>query len=149
MSKFLCHCGYIIRDQTDYLPYKAYFFLDADTNQSFERFYTYLHDLQIALDQGKHQEFFKVVHGEENRIEPFSLEDSVATMFGGLFATRSHTLYECENCGRIWLQSHRDMNHYIPYLPEGSMRGVLKADDDKKKAYIEAVYEELTEKEGE
>ncbi|GCF11755.1 hypothetical protein [Dictyobacter arantiisoli] len=137
MSKFLCRCGYVIIDQEDYLPYKASFFLDADTNISFERFYSYLQDLQIALNEGDIQDFFKKTHGEDVVQESFSLEDSIAMMFGGLIAVFGHTMYECEQCGRIWLQFHRDMNRFIPFHPESDIRGVLKSDTDEKKRSIE------------
>jgi hypothetical protein len=30
MSKLRCTCGHVIRDQTDNLPYKAYFVPDED-----------------------------------------------------------------------------------------------------------------------
>jgi hypothetical protein len=133
MSKFLCRCGYVIIDQMDYLPYKASFFLDTDTNLSFERFYSYLHDLQLALNEGNLQDFFDKTHGKEAVQGSFCLEDSIAMMFGGLTALFGHNMYECEQCGRIWLQVHRDMNRFIPFLPESNIRGILKADNDEKK----------------
>lgn len=136
MSKFVCRCGYVILDQKDYLPYKASFFLDADTNLSFERFYSYLHDLQIALNEENVRDFFEKTHGKEVAQESFHLEDSIAMMFGGLTAFFGHTMYECEQCGRIWLQIHSDVNRFIPFLPETDIRGVLGSDTDDKKQNI-------------
>lgn len=39
MSKFQCSCGHIIRDNTDYLSYKAYYISDQD-------FYDFLDELE-------------------------------------------------------------------------------------------------------
>ncbi len=35
MSKLRCLCGHVIVDQTDYLPYKAYFIADEDEEDFF------------------------------------------------------------------------------------------------------------------
>jgi hypothetical protein len=36
------------------------------------------------------------------------------------------TVYECENCGRLWIQAMPHTNTWVSYLPESATRGILR-----------------------
>ena len=57
MSKFKCYCGNIYRDQTDYLPYKAEYFADEDTDAVYEDLVTFLARLVEATKKGEQAAF--------------------------------------------------------------------------------------------
>ena len=46
MSKLGCICGHVIRDQTDFIPYKARFIRDQDS----EEYYTFTSDIEAFIE---------------------------------------------------------------------------------------------------
>ena len=46
MSKLGCICGHVIRDQTDFIPYKARFIRDQDD----ESYHAYIDDIAAFID---------------------------------------------------------------------------------------------------
>ena len=129
MSKFMCYCGNIIRDQTDYLPYKGRYFADEDTDALFEGLIPFLARLVEATEK-REQAAFRGDYPEELDISNF-ISDHIAG-YSGKFGRH---IYECEQCGRLWLQYDRPGNRYTSYMPETEIRGVLRSqelDDDEK-----------------
>jgi hypothetical protein len=120
-----CQCGHLIRDTTDNLPYKALFFADGDYAASFERHITFCAGLIQARDEGRQDEFI-TSHFGENYPKDLSVEDVVSDNVAGLLAAMGHLMYECENCGRLYLQPFLRKNQYVSYVPEGEVRGVLR-----------------------
>ena len=122
MSKFRCKCGNIIRDQTDDLPYKAVFLVDQDWEASFGKMIQALVKFIRDRDEGKEHELFDAkLYAKGSEVEGF-ITDTVTR-----FLTPSeHLLYECEVCGRLWVQPDTHQNWYVPYSPETGTRGVLR-----------------------
>jgi len=101
MSKLLCDCGHVIVDQTDDLPYKAEFI----PAQLEEEIFTALEPAII----------------DENSME------SIAGRVSWVYASRSRSMYQCENCGRILLQRGKK-NSFASFVPEDAHgRGILAA----------------------
>ncbi len=140
MSRMGCVCGHVIRDQTDDLPYKARILADEDTQRPRELLAQAIIDLLEARRQGPDAERdylirFRVafINDDEenaansvdkylNRTDLIQVLDEVIFAF---WTRYERQIYECEQCGRLYLPDPTRRNHYLPYLPEDGQRGVL------------------------
>ncbi len=50
-------------------------------------------------------------------------EERLATLDG--MRAYERTMYECAECGRIWMQVTEDTNDWVSYQPESGRRGTL------------------------
>ncbi|GCE09498.1 hypothetical protein [Dictyobacter aurantiacus] len=125
--KFQCDCGHIIRDQTDYLPYKATFIPDEDEEAVFGAVTRSLEAFIIARESGKQDDFLRVRFGE-GYLQALTTHDILSDLLIEL--TRSaRFIYECEICGRVFIQKQSEYgkNVYGTYIPEDNIRGVLQS----------------------
>lgn len=119
MSKLKCRCGHIIVDQTDNLTYKA----DILPDQSFDRFLDSI-DLIIKefLNAEKNNDRQEWIKRNFNADYPDNLNDS--QMLGDLVTNRYTNLfkkiYQCENCGRLFIQERNGENKFISFHPDKS-----------------------------
>lgn len=127
MAKSMCPCGHIVRDQTDALPYKAMFLPDEDQEAVFEAVIDRLEAFMTARETGKQEEFLRTYLGEAYPKELDTKSILNDLLVAVILAARK--IYECENCGRVWIQKHAELDHniYGSCLPEGAIRGVLKS----------------------
>ena len=128
MSKLRCVCDHIIRDQTDNLPYKARFLPDEDHNAVLEAVAANILQFMLARERGDQGAFIHEFLGGV-----WSDDEDPATILNVLltdviFGSR-RLIYECENCGRIWVQKHAeyDKNIFVSYSPESNKRQVLRS----------------------
>ena len=128
MSKFQCYCGNIIRDQTDNLPYKAEYFADEDYEAHDGELVTFLIHLVEATEKGEQAAFRR----EFPNPEDLDISDFIGDNIIGFQAKFGRFLYECEECGRLWVQYDRRRNRYTSYLPETEIRGVLRSQEKNK-----------------
>src|ERR1700737_3712388 len=102
MSKLLCLCGHVIVDQTDSLPYKAHFIADEDEENFFQLSVSAMEKIVTAWKQGKLSELFG-----DKFVEVYSKDSGLGDFFNDVLAAgyfeSSRVLYECEQCGRIWI----------------------------------------------
>ena len=126
MSKLRCFCGHVIVDQTDALPYKAIFIADENDEEFSQSTLSAIEKIVIAWKQGKLSELFgekfAEVYPKDSELRSF-LNDVLAVGY----SEYSRTIYECEWCGRIWLQSRDRDEEFFPYLPEKEERGILRS----------------------
>jgi hypothetical protein len=92
--RFTCVCGNVLRDQTDYIPYKAWFAADQDLEE-------------IAREVGARA---------AKDDDPADLGDHI---YSALFP-RLHTLYQCYNCGRVFVDDPDDPTAFQIFRPENS-----------------------------
>jgi hypothetical protein len=117
----------VIVDQTDDLPYKGYFYPDE------------VHDLWLGklidlvetlVEERKSGKEWTVLGRPLSAVYPPGREVSGYindNIIGRLADTMRH-MYECEVCGRIWLQMNPDRSEYVAYWPETpAVRKVLSA----------------------
>jgi hypothetical protein len=123
--KFKCFCGNIIRDQTDNLPYKARYFADEDYEATYGDLVTFLAHLVEATAKGEQAAFRETYPNPKELDIAAFISDNIA----GFQARFGRFLYECEQCGRLWLQYDRRRNLYAPYTPETEIRGVLRSQE--------------------
>jgi hypothetical protein len=126
MSKLLCLCGYVIVDQTDSLPYKAYFITDEDEESFSQSTVDTIEKFVIAWKQGTLSELFgdKFV---EVHLKEGEVGDYINDVIAGSYVEHSRIIYECKQCGRIWLQSRNKDEQFFPYFPEKEERGILSS----------------------
>lgn len=128
MSKLLCHCGHVIRDQTEDLPYKAEFIAHQDYYEALVKgIVSYVVRLMEAREAGQQDEF---IFGSFPRTM-YPADDVVAShlsdVITGRWITLDRDLYECEHCGRLWVQVKLDGSQFVSYVPESDTRGVLRS----------------------
>ncbi|WP_459558497.1 hypothetical protein [Lacunimicrobium album] len=117
MSKFKCQCGHIISDIVS--PNEVTGWLLSD--KSGERFFTEIAELvngyfqHLAsndLDAWRRQ-YFTADYPND-----LSAGDEIHDALRSRFVDLTLSLMECDQCGRVWIQSKPDVNHYHAFMPE-------------------------------
>jgi hypothetical protein len=96
--KFLCECGHTIRDQTDYLPYKALFLRDEDREPFLN-----------AVEAIVRERLADAPDGTAPWKFPLACMRAVV-------AYTLH-IYECEACGRLWVEQKRGSDQLVEFIP--------------------------------
>lgn len=139
MSRFRCACGHAIVDITDFLPYKARFMRDEDSQLPNELLAQAIVELLQAREQGTQREFlidFRIRYSGDTdetaatwvdhfmKLENLQdvLEDMIFEFWWGRY---EDAIYECEECGRLWLEMSD--GSLVPYAPESAERHVLQS----------------------
>jgi hypothetical protein len=125
VPKLVCHCGHIIVDQSFDVPYKADYFADGDYESSFGRLIAWCAEFVQTSEAGKQGEFL-ARHLGDRYPQDLTVADIIGDMVGGLLASFGHEMFECEQCGRLWLQPTLGKDKFVSYLPETGIRGVLR-----------------------
>lgn len=126
MSRFVCECGHVIVDQTDFLPYKAMFYSDQDTEACVDELIQDIAKFIEAREQGRQDEFLEIGFSK-NYPKNLNISDIINDIMIGYEAVFGRTIYECEQCGRIWMQTEPGTNEYVSYFPEGEVREILRS----------------------
>jgi hypothetical protein len=130
MSKLGCICGHSISDGTDQLPYKATFFRDFDHVAIFDRLAQEIKELVDAVVAGDRASWERRHYlGDWSRNESHGelLCDFVCT----LMLKYGADMFECESCGRLWVQRPGTDNEFAELLPaEGKCMHLLKSNHD-------------------
>lgn len=121
-----CLCGYIISDQTDDLPYKAEFFADEDYAGSYGGIIRFITEFIQTEQQGERNAFLAKYFGEKYP-QNVAVSSIVSDILASIRVAFGHTVYECENCGRLWIQLIPEKDSYVSYIPEAEARGVLRS----------------------
>lgn len=105
--KIGCLCGNVLRDQTDYIPYKAYFVADQD-------YYGLVEEIEKQLPATLMQALGSPTGANRAQLVGQALTD----------AMRSHmrTIYQCSNCGRLCLDDPDSPRQLQWFKPEDNMR---------------------------
>jgi hypothetical protein len=125
MSKIGCVCGYVIRDQTDSLPYKAGLTLDVDLIEINQFIDSEVRDYVEAVKAGTVDEWLSVRGVSQAYLDlGFRHEQVLYDCVFSLSRRRQKTVYECESCGRLLVEGVD--NQFLSYLPDsGRKNGVL------------------------
>ena len=115
MSKLGCICGHTIRDQTDFIPYKASFIRDQDI-ESHSSYIEVIDSFIKALKTGKRVQWLKNYFSADY---PIDLSDAniISDIVSQYDLNFQGTLYQCENCGRVKIQI-QNTNHFASFTPE-------------------------------
>lgn len=124
--KILCICDHAILDQTDDLPYKAYVIPDKLMEEFLEKPIKAYDSFKEAVRNGERKKWIDNYFGPQY---PQDLpDDSIADeILGSLYANAMKTMYQCEKCGRIFIQkgeSHR-FTIFKPEFDNEDWRNIL------------------------
>lgn len=125
MSKLGCSCGHVIVDQTDALPYKAELLRSDREEQFYEQVEELFASIRIAVAEGRFPALARETSsGWQSAREDEFFIDKLSSITCGLFTA----VYECEACGRLWVQRAKD-NQFISYVPDsGEPQRVLSSE---------------------
>lgn len=102
MSKLGCICGHVIVDQTDDLPYKASLLRDQEEEAFHQRTADSVQRLLNAVSNGSLDQLIDQQYGKTPwRPKP---DEVFQDRFSGIQAASMTALYECQSCGRLWVQ---------------------------------------------
>jgi hypothetical protein len=119
VSKFGCTCGHTIRDQADSLPYKGQILKDQDCEAYFSGAADALTEYMAGVRSGDLTEWCRrcpFLRGKS--------DNHVAWTLLGWFWRRFRVdVYECEQCGRLWVQDGTESPRFIAFLRENASTG--------------------------
>lgn len=127
MSKLGCRCGNVIFDITDNSPFKACLLRNEEENAFWEEIHDEFKTLIEAVESGEKagiantfgesSPLVKAMGGLEGRLY-------------GIHALRTSDVYECTDCGRLWVQKGAG-NQFVSYVPEeGKYQAILSKNGD-------------------
>ena len=124
MSKFGCTCGNVIFDISDNSPFKACLLRNEVENAFWEEIHGEFKALIEAVESGE----------KAGIANTFGESSPLAKAIGGLerrlygiHARRTSYVYECTDCGRLWVQKAAG-NQFVSYVPEeGGYQAILSA----------------------
>lgn len=123
MSKLGCKCGHVITDQTDSLPYKASLLRDEVENEFWDEVHRELKPLVESAESGDKAAIADAL----GQFSPsFSAADKLQDRISSLYIQRRSTAYECQICGRLWVQK-QDSEKFVSYVPEEGKYGAILA----------------------
>lgn len=124
MSKLGCRCGHVITDQTDSLPYKASLLRDEVENEFWDEVHRELKPLVESAESGDKAAIADAL----GQFSPsLSAADKLQDRISSLYIQRMSTAYECQNCGRLWVQK-QNSEKFVSYVPEeGTYVAILAA----------------------
>lgn len=116
MAKLGCKCGHTIVDQVNYLPYKGDIIPDTEFDGLLEKLGAVITSLTDANMDGTREEWIKA-----NFLEgyPTDLKDyqMIHDLFLKHYMNVAKTVYQCENCGGIWIQQ-RGSERFESFSPD-------------------------------
>jgi hypothetical protein len=115
MSKIRCTCGHSIVDQTDNLPYKAYFFRDSDHDS----YYDYTDEIGSFIESIKNNKREEWITNYFPG--PYPTDEPDAFVIADIITFKQRKfiseMYQCENCGRVLIQKGSE-NIFPVFKPE-------------------------------
>src|SRR5436190_18872531 len=103
--KITCHCGALIRDQTDSLPHKAHLIPDQEWFPVYD-------SIDLVIDD---------VAGARLDAE------AAYTKIRSILGTASREIYQCRQCGRLFVDdSQRQLQTFAP-ASAGTCREILRS----------------------
>jgi len=133
--KMLCSCGHVIRDQTDGLSYKAELYPDTDAEALWDGVVSVATSLLKALHGGERVGWIK-----EHFLPGYPADVSDAGMLydaiTGVAAGVQRVMYQCEQCGRLYVQTSSNTNTFVVFVPESpDARNCLRGETDQRAAH--------------
>ena len=117
MSMLGCPCGNVIRDNTDYLPFKGHAFTDIEFFPLFEAISKDVAGFIQARLDGREEKWYMDYFKSDS---PFTEDDEglVHTILARYLIHASIQLYQCTNCGRMLVERVDKPNEYDAFTPD-------------------------------
>ena len=123
--KFRCTCDKVIRDQTDSLTYKAHYISDQDWHDSYELISEKILEFMKAIDQGKEKEWIAEFYNTKDTDWP-SRKTVIEDIQTNFRMELEKTIYQCEDCGRLYIETEGSDYFQKFKLDEHENKTVLK-----------------------
>jgi hypothetical protein len=125
MSKIGCTCGHVIRDQTDNLTYKGQILKDQDKEAVLEGIASDVTAYIEGLLTGNRDEWdhrFPWLRGQNHGAVVWGIITQYCLKY-------PIDIYECEQCGRVWVQKAKQSQEFDSFAPDlQEVSGVLKSE---------------------
>ncbi|WP_336355495.1 hypothetical protein [Pseudomonas granadensis] len=114
----------MITDQTDSLPYKASLLRDEVENEFWDEVHR---DLKPLVESAEFGDKAAIADALGQFSPSLSAADKLQDRISSLYIQRMSTAYECQNCGRLWVQK-QNSEKFVSYVPEeGTYVAILAA----------------------
>ena len=113
--KFACECGHVIRDQTDYLPYKASVLRDQDDERFWDGVNDALAAFVAAVGAGRRDTWVTERFGPDYRGSDALV---IQNLLLGPWIQYTVHAYECEACGRLYVERERGPGGFVTFQPQ-------------------------------
>ena len=127
MSKLGCACGNTIPDQTDNLPYKGHILPDVHHHAFFEWIAQEAQSYVTAVREGQTNAWllrrFTRSYVDLKLSDADVLNDHICAKF----LEFKRDMYECDHCGRIHVETHKD-NLFVSYAPDNQKTNSVLSD---------------------
>lgn len=121
MSKTSCTCGHVIVDQSDALSFKAALLADEDAERFWGGISRGLAELLAAMREGRRDEWLSA-----NFLPDYPRDVPDEGLFSDFLGRYEigmmRTVYQCERCGRLLVESHGRTEQFESFVPEGTPR---------------------------
>jgi hypothetical protein len=118
--KFRCLCDTVIYDQTDNIPWKAFYIAEEDEADMLAEMDAAMDSyLQAIADPAMYERWHQQIYPVEAgfRDPPRVLLTSI---LWDIFGAYNRPFYQCETCGRLWLWDGKFLTAFTPEAPETS-----------------------------
>jgi hypothetical protein len=117
MSKLKCNCGHVIADQANNLSFRADYLPDRSSEDFSHDIIEIIKSFNQAKDSGQKENWIN----ENFTVPPYPTDlpdhEMVWDLIHNSFIEKTRTIYQCESCGRIWIQRGLTDN-FISFKPE-------------------------------
>lgn len=125
--KISCKCGHWIVDQTDYLPYKGMIIRDQDEEDVMQQISDDVVSFINAIVAGRREHWIKERY--EGIGDELDDDNVVADILTRCWAARSLDIYQCEECGRVFIDKYTRSGEMRCFTPEEEdWAGTLKSE---------------------
>lgn len=130
----ICQCDFIVRDQTDFLPHKAYFTADMDLDDFWQVIATAFEDLAGALRSTATDE--ASVRAAIRKVQEQAEDASLRYR---------RLMYQCPGCGRLYIDDTKGVPHvFEPSNAEASAHLLRSVEGEKWKGFLRGYWDGRT-----
>ena len=117
MPKLICTCGALISDISGFRPYKGDILPDQNLEEFTNEITRLISTFEQALDFGHKTDWIKENSSAPNHEPDRKAANLIDALIYYKFATLSRTIFQCEECGRIWIEIP-GQESFAPFLPD-------------------------------
>jgi hypothetical protein len=114
MSKLGCRCGATIRDQSDNLLYKGSILKNQDCGPVSDEVVEELASYMSAVKEGTTDAWFASRPWLRGKADSWIVRSTLVRMW----IKYRVDVYECEHCGRLWVQTGVETQEFAPFVRE-------------------------------
>ncbi|MBT1701910.1 hypothetical protein [Chryseosolibacter indicus] len=130
MSKLQCKCGFVIHDYQVDIPYKGAIIPNGPFFDFFDKVQEGIESFVEATKQGRRKEWIEERLSGSTYSTDITDKQLMGEIFGQYYFDLRRLIYQCENCGRIWIQQNNS-TAFVPFLPDADNWKNILFDDSE------------------